>query len=334
MKNPTLSIQVMRGSLVESEHLVDAVVIKKDGSIRAVYGDGDTLTTYPRSSIKMLQSVSFVESGAFDQFELSPAHLALASSSHYGETLHTDMVRAWLKQIGCQESELVCGAHYPGDEKAKFDLIQSGKSPEKSHNNCSGKHTAFLSTLKVLGVRAQGYQKYDHPLQSRLRDILSELCDENIHRAAWGIDGCGIPTYAMKLISVARGMGKFLSGDELSQPRAQAMKKILQAVQLEPAYFSGTHGFAHDLMKVTESQVVVKSGAEGIYAGLSLSQEFSFALKVRDGNQRAAVVSSLWLLNQFGALSEEQKVRLSEHSEPTIKNWSGEVVGKIIVASP
>lgn len=330
MKNQALKIQVIRGPCVESEHWVDAIVVDSKGNVKASYGEADVIKTFPRSAIKMLQAVSFVESGAFQKLELSKAHLALASSSHQGEARHTEMVQAWLKKLDLSEGNLICGAHYPADEKTKFEMIQKGKLPSACHNNCSGKHTAFLSTLKFLALPVENYQDYDHPLQVRLRDLLSELCEEDIHQALWGVDGCGIPTYSMKLISIAKGMSKFLA---TAGEKYLALRKILESVQAEPSYFSGSQGFAHTLIEVTKGDSLVKSGAEGVYAGLCVSKDFSFALKVRDGNPRAATVSSLWILNQFGALSIEQKVRLSEHSEPSIKNWAGEVVGKIIVHS-
>ena len=210
MNDSALKIHVTRGPRVESEHLVDAIVLDSAGKTIKNFGAGDSIVTYPRSSIKMLQALSFVESGAYAGYQLSKKHLALACSSHKGEKIHTDIVLEWLKKIDCSEANLICGPHYPGDEKTKFELIAKGILPSKCHNNCSGKQTAFLSTLNQLKINPAFYEKHDHQLQVRLRKLLGELCEINFDQALWGIDGCGIPSYAMQLHSIARGMARFL----------------------------------------------------------------------------------------------------------------------------
>ena len=49
-----LVVEALRGGQVESLHAVDAMVASADGSIAAVYGDGER-GVFPRSAIKALQ---------------------------------------------------------------------------------------------------------------------------------------------------------------------------------------------------------------------------------------------------------------------------------------
>src|SRR5580704_9086740 len=98
LANPVL-VEITRGSLVESVHRGSVAVTNAEGEL--VYSCGDVETpVYPRSSLKPIQALPLLESGAADAFGLAGEHIALACASHSGEPMHTTRVAAWLKHIG------------------------------------------------------------------------------------------------------------------------------------------------------------------------------------------------------------------------------------------
>ena len=107
MANPIL-VELTRGSLVESVHRGAVAIANADGEI--VFSLGDIQgAIYPRSSLKPIQALPLIESGAAEAFGLSDEEIALACASHSGEPMHTDRVKAWLTRIGCTASDLACG---------------------------------------------------------------------------------------------------------------------------------------------------------------------------------------------------------------------------------
>ena len=62
-----LVVEVTRGDSVESQHLVDAVVVNVDGSLVEAWGDPDR-RVLPRSALKPIQAIPMVASGAADAF--------------------------------------------------------------------------------------------------------------------------------------------------------------------------------------------------------------------------------------------------------------------------
>lgn len=328
---PPIEVHVTRGNLTESVHIVDAVVLDVDGGTVASFGAGETSLTYPRSAIKMLQAIHFVESGAYTEYGFTESHLSLACASHNGEGPHTDLVLNWLDRIGCVEDDLVCGPHYPYDEKTSRELIRHDLPPKKRHNNCSGKHSSMLSSLRKLRIPHQHYGAYDHELQMDLRKVLSEVSSDDMDQAPWGIDGCGIPTYAMSLKGMAQGMGCLLKEKVLHAERKEACRLIREAVLSQPYYIGGTGDFCSEAMALTNGRLLMKTGAEGVYAGAILEEGLSFGMKVRDGNPRASRVAAGALLKAFQGLTEAEFLRLSSHTQPEVKSWSGETVGKIFV---
>ena len=98
--NPLL-VEVTRGAMVESRHRAAVAVCDADGKIVRQWGDIER-PAYARSSIKPLQALPLIETGAADAFGLTPAEIALACASHSGEQRHVDTVRAWLARIGIE----------------------------------------------------------------------------------------------------------------------------------------------------------------------------------------------------------------------------------------
>ena len=60
-----LKVHVTRGNSLESSHLVHAIIMDKDGLIIEGWGDMERPIS-PRSTLKPLQTIAFVESGAVE----------------------------------------------------------------------------------------------------------------------------------------------------------------------------------------------------------------------------------------------------------------------------
>jgi len=74
--NPTL-VEVLRSDTVESAHRGSVVVVDNAGSIVLSHGDINALV-FPRSSLKPIQTIPLLESGAAEAFELTDEEIALA----------------------------------------------------------------------------------------------------------------------------------------------------------------------------------------------------------------------------------------------------------------
>src|SRR5690606_27268837 len=110
-------VDVSRGQLLESAHSGHIAVVNSEGEL--LYSLGDTKrVTYARSSMKPLQAVPIVESGAMEFYGMDEADLSLACASHNGESQHTDRVLNILNQINLTIDDLKCGTHTPRCQKA------------------------------------------------------------------------------------------------------------------------------------------------------------------------------------------------------------------------
>ena len=201
--------------------------------------------------------------------------------------MHTERVAAWLERIGCTESDLACGAHPLRYPPVAVELIRSNRQPTRIHNNCSGKHTGFLTVARHWGIATEGYEKHDHPVQRAVAKALEELSQIKTEMP-WGIDGCAAPNFALPIASMAAAMAKLADPSSLHESRSLAIQRIVAAMTAYPALVAGTGRSDTALISASAGRAATKAGAEGYYGIIVPEAGLGIALKIDDGAGRAA----------------------------------------------
>jgi len=321
MRNPVL-IELTRGALVESVHAGAIAVVRADGEVVAAAGD-IARPIFPRSAIKPLQALPFLESGAVERFGFGAPEIALACGSHVGARPHVAGVTAMLAGAGVPAAALACGAHEPMDAATAREMIRAGASPSPLNHNCSGKHAAMLATAAHLAEPADSYWRPDHPVQQRIRRALADMSGCVLGSDAMGIDGCSVPNWAMPLAGLARAFARLATGEGLAPERADAARRIRQACWAHTELVAGQGQLVTLIMQRFPGQVLVKSGAEGVYCGAFPAQGLGFALKIDDGAKRAAEAAVVQVISRFHPATQ----RLGP--DPRLTNWRGMQVGEM-----
>ncbi|WP_026074197.1 asparaginase [Brevibacillus massiliensis] len=322
-------VDVCRGGRVESSHYGHIAVVASDGKLLFSLGD-PYRKTYARSSVKPLQAIPVVETGAADRYELSDADLSLCCASHSGEAQHTERVLAILGRAGIGEDALQCGTHIPHSQDAYQKLIAAGKKLTPLYSNCSGKHTGMLITAKHMGESLEDYYKPDHPVQQRILQVIAEMADYPIEQIEMGTDGCGVPVHALPLERLAYAFARMAHPDDLGEKRANTANRITAAMMKHPEMVGGTGRFCTDFMKAARGRLFGKAGAESVYLIGDRQTGVGIAIKVEDGNGRAAYPTALETLRQLGLLDKSQLDELAHHYRPIVKNARQENVGELV----
>ncbi len=325
--NPLL-VEVTRGTQVESRHRAVLAVVDTEGKVVLAAGDHER-PVYGRSAIKSLQAIALVESGAADAFDVCEAELALACASHSGEPRHVEAATAWLTRLGLSVGDLECGPQLPGYEPALIQLLASGAAATPAHNNCSGKHSGFLTLAKHLGVPTRGYVNYEHPVQQRILGVLEAMTGLDLGDAPRGVDGCGIPVIGIPLGNLALAMARLGAPDDQPEARQAACARIRKAVAAHPFMVAGTGRFDTQVMELTGEKALIKTGAEGVYCAAFPELGLGAAIKVDDGAGRAAEILMGRLLSHFGILDEAQAARLGGLFTAPVLNRAGLTVGEV-----
>jgi L-asparaginase II len=264
-----IRVTVRRGSSVEAVHRVH---------LRSTTGDayGDDFHCFFRSSLKPVQAIPLLE--GYD--DLGDDELAIASASHQAEPAQLEAVRKLLARAGATVDDLENG-------------LQEGRPEGKLGHNCSGKHAGMLAACRAHGWPLHPYRSLEHPLQQRVAALVGD--------ADVGVDGCGVPTFAMPL---SRMCEVFL----------QAPPRIRAAMAARPELVGGTGSADTELMQARPGWFA-KGGAEGLFCVSDGTDAWTF--KVEDGAFRG-------LRPALARVFDIEAFR-----EVEVRNSRGEAVGSI-----
>ncbi len=329
--NPVL-VDVIRGGMVESAHRGSAISVDNQGRVLYALGRPEALT-YPRSALKLFQALPLMESGAAAAYELNNKEIALACASHNGEPMHVELIVHWLDQLEMDDDLLACGCAYPRLRADQYELIREGGVATRAHHNCSGKHIGMLTLAQYMEVSTQDYFDYMHPTQLAWRQRFGKLIDADVSHFLWERDGCGLPALCMSLQNLALGFAKYASAKTQKPKSRQAINSILDAITEYPEMLAGSARCCTDVIQVTGGRIIVKTGAEGVYAGLARDTGTGFALKIDDGATRGSEVALGALLRAQRLISDAEYDELSDWFQPPVTNSQGYTTGSIVPSS-
>ena len=319
--HPVLA-QVVRSGMVESWHRGSAVVLAADGSTLFAAGHV-TAPMFPRSSNKPMQGTAMLRSG----LDLDGQLLALACASHSGEDFHVDGAREILRRAGLTEADLQCPPDLPLDEAARAVFLRAGGEADRIHMNCSGKHSAMLSTCVANGWPTESYRDPAHPLQISIKRVVEALAGETVMTI--GVDGCGAPLMALTLSGLARAFAAVNTA-----PEGSAERKVAKAMSANPTWMSGTTRYEAALMTAVPG-MLMKPGADGVCA-FSLADGRAAAVKIDDGGQRGLPpIMAQLLLDLLGAdpATGADLAALKEMTSAPVRG-GGQPVGEITPLLP
>lgn len=310
---------VERSGFVESRHAGAAVVLSPDGEVVAQHGNADALIL-PRSSMKPLQAVACVTAGA----ALEGEQLAMSTASHTGTDRHVEVVREMLVAGGLTEDDLACPPSWPGDSDTRREMTRDHAEPSRIRMNCSGKHAAMLRACVATGWPTKGYLDPAHPLQVHIRETVERLTGSKVAHTA--IDGCGAPVHAMTLVGLGRSIHRIGTASDRS-PFAlhRVAGALVRAVRENPWTIAGPGH--QDTIAIERLGVFAKHGAEGVMAMVA-PDGTTVALKMLDGNGRAATIVAATLLARAGAVTEADVATLAADL-PLVVHGGGTPVGTV-----
>ena len=320
-------VRVRRGEHVESQHRGSWVLVDDAGTV--LDGDGDVeFPVFARSSVKSLQALPLLETGAAERFGYTEAELALALASHNAEPIHTEAVAALLARLGLGEDDLQCGPQPPGDPETRARRLVAGLPPRRIDNNCSGKHAGFLALALHLGVPVERYLDPESEGQRLVRAAVLETSGTREDELYVAVDGCSAPTFRLPLARLATAFARVANPDGLPPARRRACEAMHRAVDRHPELIAGNHGrICTDLARVGRGRLFPKIGGEAVYGIGIRGARRGLAVKIDDGNTRGLHALVVRLLERFEFLDRDALLALERWRERTVRNWAGLPVG-------
>lgn len=200
-------------------------------------------------------------------------------------------------------------------------LARSGREPGPIHGNCSGKHAGMLAACVHEGWEKTSYRDPGHRLQRRILEVLGRVCALDRDEVLVGVDGCGVPAFAIPLSNLATGFARLASGENLPDDLADAAGRVRRAMREHPYMVAGTGRLDTAVMNGT--RLVTKVGAEAVFAAGS-PEGWGMAIKVSDGAGRALRPAALAALTRRGTELPD------EPEAAPVLNLHGDMAGTIV----
>ena len=286
-----LEVRLLREGLVESTHRVQATVCDHRGRVLSVAGNSDT-ATFIRSALKPFQALAVTTTGTMERYDLTDIDLAIICSSHQGTVEQARQAFNILWRADVEPVQLQCP-------------IPAGKNSPMQHG-CSGKHAGMLAVCQQCHWPLESYLQRKHPLQQLIIGKVGELLGLPPDEFLSARDDCGAPTYYLELGQMGILYAQLASGDNLDRER------IVRAMTHHPEMVAGEGHFDTELMRLTEGELVSKSGAEGVQCVGRIGEGLGLAIKVMDGSTRAKYATAIHLLKQMGWITPTIAETLSE----------------------
>jgi len=300
-----LKVKYVRDGLIEEEH---AGVWVTANPIKGFNPDNKhDIPYFLRSCAKPLQASLLID---YD-IDMTSEELALCCGSHAGEDCHIKVAQKLIKRFNINEDMLKCGIHAPLSRSMQNKIIAEGGQPTPLHNNCSGKHIAFLAMCGKQGWDKKTYDEPNHPLQVAVKEKIYNLCGVTKDYPVT-TDGCGVPIVSMPLKNLAQGFVKLLE-----------YPKILQAIKANPYIFGGEDRTDTEIISKTED-LIAKVGAGGLCVVLNVKEGNAFVVKINDASMEARRYALFEIINRLGWGKIEYDNR--------IKTIAGKVVGQVEVS--
>ena len=285
-----------------------------------------------RSTIKPFAIVALIESGAADDLELTPPELAIMTGTHTGEDKHVRTLQAIFRRASVTQTLLACGSDgAPLDARTATRLARDGETPGAIRHSCSGYHAASILMSAYAGWSLDDYAEPKHKSQVAIAETVARLFGRKPGTLKAGTDDCGVATYEVLLVEVARAYllladpeGPAADGDRADS--AKALKRVRDAMIGAPDMVGGTYDTMDtELMRRRPGTLVSKSGSDGL-RGIGLlatangrsDQPTGLALKIEDGDgaHRASRAVSVEALAQVGTLDERDLRALAPFHRP------------------
>lgn len=285
-----------RGDLIECIHYGMVCLVDKDGVVASV-GD-ESWYCYYRSCSKPIQSLPIIERGLVKKYGLTEEETAVLSGSHWADPEHVQVLESILKKTGLNEEQMIMLPTYPNRPSEKMRLIREGKPPRKIYHNCSGKHIGMMMLAKEIGEPIEKYWVRGSRTQEEILQNLSILTDVPKDEIRIGVDGCGVPVYAVPFHTIAKSYLRLARPELIRDKKVRdAVTYSMKCIHKYPNMIAGKDVICSVL--ASNEDLIGKSGAQGVYAMGIRSKGLGIVLKIMDGSQEEFESGIVHILEQI-----------------------------------
>lgn len=279
-------VKEYRGDVVENVHYGSIAIVASTGETIAYTGDIEK-QTYMRSASKPIQVLPTLLAGLHEKFHLSSEEIAIFNSSHWGSNHHMFILNDIIEKTGLNPDDMImnpCGSTSAAPISDRLTMGSklnpvAGKS--KLQHCCSGKHLSLMLLQRELTGNVKDYQDPDSPVQKQIVSFISMLSQTPTYKIATGIDGCGVPVFALPMRNIALAYAKLADPFNLSDDITNAITYDFECINKHPEKINDYYTPSYYINK--NPDLLMKDGSRGVICMSIRSRKLGIVIKLEDG---------------------------------------------------
>lgn len=279
-------VKEYRGNIVENVHCGSIAVVSSTGDTIAYLGDIEK-QTFMRSASKPIQVLPTLLAGLHRRFNLTDEDVAMFNSSHWGSNHHIFVLEEISRKTGINPEDMImkpCSSTSASALAAKLTdrtKLHPRQGQSKLQHCCSGKHFSLMLLQRELTGKPDGYHLKDSPVQQQIINFISMLSQTPTYKIGLGIDGCGVPVFALPLRSIAMSYAKLMDPFSLSNELRETIDYNFSCIHRYPEKINdyGTPSYYIN----QNPDLIMKDGSRGVICMAIKSMKLGIAVKLEDG---------------------------------------------------
>ena len=240
-----------------------------------------------RSASKPIQVLPTLLAGLHRRFNLTDEDVAMFNSSHWGSNHHIFVLEEIARKTGLTPEDMImkpCSSTAASALAAKLtdrSKLHPRMGQSKLQHCCSGKHFSLMLLQRELTGKPEGYHLKDSPVQQQIIDFISMLSQTPTYKIGLGIDGCGVPVFALPLRSIAMSYAKLMDPFSMSGELRDTIDYNFSCIHKYPEKINdyGTPSYYIN----QNPDLIMKDGSRGVICMAIKSMKLGIAVKLEDG---------------------------------------------------
>ena len=279
-------VKEYRGNIVENVHCGSIAIVSSTGDTIAYLGDIEK-QTFMRSASKPIQVLPTLLAGLHRRFNLTDEDVAMFNSSHWGSNHHIFVLEEISRKTGINPEDMImkpCSSTSASALAAKLTdrtKLHPRQGQSTLQHCCSGTHFSLMLLQRELTGKPDGYHLKDSPVQQQIINFISMLSQTPTYKIGLGIDGCGVPVFALPLRSIAMSYAKLMDPFSLSNELRETIDYNFSCIHRYPEKINdyGTPSYYIN----QNPDLIMKDGSRGVICMAIKSMKLGIAVKLEDG---------------------------------------------------
>lgn len=324
-------IKEYRGDVVENVHYGSIAIVSSTGETVAYTGDIER-QTYMRSASKPIQVLPTLLAGLHEKYQLTSEEVAIFNSSHWGSNHHKYVLEDIINKTGIDPEDMVMNPAIATSSSPLSNKLKLGRKlnpvegKDKLLHCCSGKHLSLMLLQRELTGKVKGYHLPDSPVQVQIANFISLLSQTPMYKINTGIDGCGVPVFALPLRNIARCYAKMADPFNLSEELKTVINYNFKCINKNPEKINDYFTPSYYVNK--NPDLLMKDGSRGVICMAIKSRKLGIVVKLDDGwsdEFQGLIVARI--LEQLHYDDDELISQLKEVYNTKVYNDCGDQVG-------